>query len=182
MERTWRLVLFIYNLLLLSLAGAAVFAAAGRPEPLEYIKLGLSTPQNRVVVGTLAILLAVIALLLLFAGLKPSSSVKRNDSIIINSELNGEVSITVPAIKLIIMKAVKKVEGIKDIKPAVSSNEDGLVIYLHMMINPEHNVPEMSKNLQQVVKQYLEEIGGLQVSQVKVLVDDFNVANRPAGN
>ena len=181
MERIWRLVLFIYNLLLLGLAGVAVIAAAGRPEPLEYIKLGLSTPQNRVVVGTLAILLIVIALLLLFAGLK-SPAIRKNDSVIINSELNGQVSITVPAIKLIIMKAVKKVEGVKDIKPSVSSSEEGLVVYLHMMINPEHNVPEMSKNLQQVVKQYLEEIGGLQVSQVKVLVDDFNVANRPAGS
>lgn len=181
MERTWRLALSIYNLLLLGLAGVAVFAAAGRPEPLEYIRLGLSTPQNRVVVGTLGILLGVMALLLLFAGLKPSAG-RKSDSIVINSELNGQVSITVPAIKLIIMKAVKKVEGVKDIKPAVSSSEEGLVVYLHMMINPEHNVPEMSKNLQQVVKQHLEEIGGLQVSQVKVLVDDFNVANRPAGS
>ncbi|MDD3268452.1 MAG: alkaline shock response membrane anchor protein AmaP [Syntrophomonadaceae bacterium] len=176
MEKTWRLVLFIYNLLLASLAGVAVAAAAGRPEPLYYIELALSTPQNRVVLGTVAILIIAVALFLLFSGLKRAS--KPDETILVKSELNGQVSITVPAIKLIIMRAVKKVEGVRDIRPAVSNAQDGLVVYLHMMINPEHNVPEMSRKLQEVVKQYLEEIGGLQVSEVKVLVDDFNVAQK----
>ncbi|MDD3024130.1 MAG: hypothetical protein PHE26_09575, partial [Syntrophomonadaceae bacterium] len=67
MEKTWRLVLFLYNLLLVCLAGIAVAAAAGRPEPLYYIRLALSTPQNRVVLGTIAILILVLALLLLFS-------------------------------------------------------------------------------------------------------------------
>ncbi|MDD2620670.1 MAG: alkaline shock response membrane anchor protein AmaP [Syntrophomonadaceae bacterium] len=176
MEKTWRLVLFLYNLLLACLAGIVVAAAAGRPEPLYYIRLALSTPQNRVVLGTIAILILVLALFLLFAGIKRTS--KPDETILVKSELNGQVSITVPAIKLIIMRAVKKVEGVRDIRPAVSNAQDGLVVYLHMMINPEHNVPEMSRKLQEVVKQYLEEIGGLQVSEVKVLVDDFNVAQK----
>lgn len=180
MERNWRLVLFLYNLLLLSLAGIAVAAAAGRPEPLYYIRLALSTPQNRVVLGTIAVLVMAIALLLLFSGLKREA--KADETIIVKSELNGQVSITVPAIKLIIMRAVKKVEGVRDIRPAVTNAQDGLVVYLHMMINPEHNVPEMSRNLQEVVKQYLEDIGGLQVSEVKILVDDFNVAQKSSGS
>ncbi|MEN6326241.1 MAG: alkaline shock response membrane anchor protein AmaP [Syntrophomonas sp.] len=180
MEKTWRLVLFLYNLLLISLAGVAVAAAAGRPEPLQYIRLALATPQNRVVLGTVAILIMVIALLLLISGLKRES--KTEETILVKSELNGQVSITVPAIKLIIMRAVKKVEGVRDIRPAVSNAQDGLVVYLHMMINPEHNVPEMSRKLQEVVKQYLEDIGGLEVSEVKVLVDDFNVAQKSSAS
>lgn len=180
MEKTWRLVLFLYNLLLISLAGVAVAAAAGRPEPLHYIRLALATPQNRVVLGTVAILIMVIAFLLLISGLKREN--KTEETILVKSELNGQVSITVPAIKLIIMRAVKKVEGVRDIRPAVSNSQEGLVIYLHMMINPEHNVPEMSRKLQEIVKQYLEDIGGLEVSEVKVLVDDFNVAQKSSAS
>ena len=43
-----------------------------------------------------------------------------------------------------------------------------------MMINPELNVPELTAATQQKVKEYLENIGGLQIAEIKVLVDDFN--------
>ncbi|MDD2510249.1 MAG: alkaline shock response membrane anchor protein AmaP [Syntrophomonas sp.] len=175
MEKAWRPVLVIYNFLLLFLAGVVVVAAVGRAEPLDFINQALSTPQNRVIVGTVAIIVIAVALVMIVSGLKYES---KPDSIIVDSSLAGQVSITVPAIKVIIMKAVKKVDGVKEIKPAVSSSNDGLVIYLHTAINPDHNVPEMSKNLQQTVKEYLEDIGGLQVSQVKVLIDDFSNSNK----
>ncbi len=175
MEKAWRPVLLVYNLLLLSLAGVVVAAAIGRAEPLAFINQALSTPQNRVIVGIIAIAVIVIALVMLVSGLKYEN---KPDSIIVDSSLAGQVSITVPAIKVIIMKAVKKVDGVKEIKPAVSTSNDGLVVYLHTAINPDYNVPEMSNSLQQIVKEYLENIGGLQVSQVKVLVDDFSNSNK----
>ncbi|NLU47022.1 MAG: Asp23/Gls24 family envelope stress response protein, partial [Syntrophomonadaceae bacterium] len=37
----------------------------------------------------------------------------------------------------------------------------------------------MAKNVQAAVKEQLESIGGLQVSEVRVLVDDFSHANKP---
>jgi uncharacterized alkaline shock family protein YloU len=49
-----------------------------------------------------------------------------------------------------------------------------------MMINPEVSVPEMSQSVQTIVKEHLETIGGLTVSQVRVLIDDFGNANKPA--
>ncbi|MDD3878807.1 MAG: alkaline shock response membrane anchor protein AmaP [Syntrophomonas sp.] len=175
MEKAWRPVLVIYNFLLLFLAGVVVVAAVGRAEPLDFINQALSTPQNRVIVGTVAIIVIAVALVMIVSGLKYES---KPDSIIVDSSLAGQVSITVPAIKVIIMKAVKKVDGVKEIKPAVSTDNDGLVVYLHTAINPDYNVPEMSKSLQQTVKEYLEDIGGLQVSQVKVLIDDFSNSNK----
>jgi len=89
------------------------------------------------------------------------------------------VSITVAAIKTIISRAVKKVDGVKETRSSVAQGPDGVIIYLHMMINPEISVPEMSKNVQAAVKEQLESIGGLQVSEVRVLVDDFSHANKP---
>ncbi len=43
-----------------------------------------------------------------------------------------------------------------------------------MMINPDIGVPELSKNVQDAVRKYLEDIGGLKVAEVKVLVDDLS--------
>ncbi len=175
MEKAWRPILLIYNLLLFSLAGVAVAAAMGRSEPLALINQALSTPQNRVIVGIVALVIMAAILVILVSGLNIES---KPDTVIVESTLAGQVSISIPAIKVIIMKAVKKVEGIREIKPAVSMGNDGLLVYLHIAINPDYNVPEMSKNLQQAVKEQLEETGGLQVSQVKVLVDDFSTSNK----
>lgn len=171
MQSIWRLLLFVYNLLLIIVAGLAVAASLGRPEPLAYIELALSTPQNRIIVGIVGVILLVLGVLVFLSTIKLEP---RTKSIEVERSLAGEVSITIPAIKIIIMKAVKKVEGIKEIRPVVTNGADGLQVYLHMMINPDISVPELSKNVQDVVRKYLEDIGGLKVAEVKVLVDDLN--------
>lgn len=178
MSSWWRFVMILYNLLLLVLAAVAVVAALGRPEPVNYINMALSTPENRIIFGTCAVVLVVVALTALVSAFKYEDPGK---TVTVDQSLSGNVSITVPAINVIIMKAVKKVPGIRDIKPAVTEGPGGLIVKLHMMINPDHSVPEMCQQIQEVVRQYLEETGGLKVSEVRVLVDDFNISNRNTG-
>lgn len=171
----WRAVLFVYNLLLLVVAGSIVMSAFGMGQPLAYINAAFATSQNRLIAGTLGIILVILAIIMLASGLKLK---KRPQSIIIDSSLSGQISITVPAIKTIIMKAVKKVEGIKDIRPVVTSRPDGLQIYLHLMVNPDYSMEEMGQSIQKVVKEYVEKIGGVQVAAVKILVDDFKAEGK----
>ncbi|HBQ26722.1 MAG TPA: alkaline shock response membrane anchor protein AmaP [Syntrophomonas sp.] len=171
MNSVWRFLLFLYNLLLIILSGLLIAAAIGRPEPLKYIEIALSTTQNRIIMGVTGVLLLTLGIYVFISTIKLQPRVK---SVEIDHSLAGEISITIPAIKLIIMKAVKKVEGIKEIKPTVNSRPDGLEVYLHMMINPDIGVPELSKNVQDAVRKYLEDIGGLKVAEVKVLVDDLS--------
>lgn len=171
MNSIWRLLLFVYNLLLIILSGLLIAAAIGRPEPLNYIELALSTTQNRIITGVVGVILLILGIYVFISTIKLQPRVR---SVEVDRSLVGEVSITIPAIKILIMKAVKKVEGIKDIKPVVNNGRDGLEVYLHMMINPDVSVPELSKNVQDVVRKHLEDIGGLKVAEVKVLVDDLS--------
>jgi uncharacterized alkaline shock family protein YloU len=171
----WRLVLFIYNLLLLIVAGSVVMSAFGMGQPLAYVNAAFATSQNRMIAGVVGIILVVLAIMLLGWGLKFKRSAQ---SLVIDSNLSGEISITVPAIKTIIMRAVKKVEGIKEIRPVVSSRPDGLQIYLHLMVNPDYSMEEMGQSIQKVVKEYVEKIGGVQVAAVKILVDDFKAERK----
>jgi len=172
----WRLIFVIYSLVLLFLSGSAILAAMGRPEPLGYINLALATSQNRVILGIAAIILFVLLVIVLVSALKKEP---KPNFIAIEGGLTGQIYITVPAVKVIIMKAVKKVEGLKEVKVKVNESPEGLVVDLHIMINPELSVPEMSKDVQGIVKQYLEDIGGLQVAKISVLVDDFGTG-KPA--
>jgi len=171
MNSIWRLILFLYNLLLIILSGLLIAAAVGRPEPLQYIEMALSTSENRIITGVVGVILFTLGIYVFISTIKLQPRVK---SVEVDRSLAGEVSITISAIKIIIMKAVKKVDGIKDIKPVVSNGRDGLEVYLHMMINPDVSVPELSKNVQDVVRKSLEDIGGLKVAEVKVLVDDLS--------
>ncbi len=173
-----RCLFFIYNLLFVTISAVGVAAALGRSEPVYYINLALSTPQNRLAVGLVATVLLVMALIMLMTSFK--TEVKTN-SIIVDSTLAGDISITVPAIKAIILKALRKIEGVKETRSVISSGPEGLIVYLHMMINPDYSVPEMSKSIQAEVKQYLENTGGLKVAEVKILVDDMNASSKKAG-
>lgn len=175
MSVLWRIVLFFYNLLLLVLAGSVVVSAFGVGQPLTYVNAAFSTSESRMAAGAVGIALAVLAIILLVSGLKFKRSPQ---SIIIDSSLAGQISITVPAIKTIIMKAVKKVDGIKEIRPVVTSRPDGLEIYLHLMVNPDCSMEEMGQAIQSVVKEYVEKIGGVQVAAVKLLVDDFKATGK----
>lgn len=163
-------VLVLYNCFILFLAGVAVTAAAGRDEPLAAIQAALSTPPNRLLVGAVAILLIALTLGVFFTMLKQEP---RSNAVTVKTTSAGEIAITVPAVKVLIMKAVRQVEGVREVKPSVYEGNDGLLVKLHMMINPELNVPELSQNVQNAVKQFLQDIGGLQVAEVRVLVDEF---------
>ncbi|MGI6453349.1 MAG: alkaline shock response membrane anchor protein AmaP [Syntrophomonadaceae bacterium] len=178
MKVLWRLVLLIYNLGLLVLAGFALVAAMGRPEPVTYISQAMATPQNRIIVGIIAILAMVAAIAVIFSVFKTKSE---SSSYLVSKELLGEICITVPAIKLLIMKAVHKVEGVKEVRPSVHKGSNGVIIKIHTLINPDYPVPELSKKVQETVKKQLEELGGLQVDEVRILTDDFNTGNKQAG-
>jgi uncharacterized alkaline shock family protein YloU len=170
-----RMVLLVYNLLMLGISGAVVAVSMGWIVPLAYYNVAVSTTQNKIILGTIGLIIGIIALIMLIWGLKTSN---RSHAVLVEKGLAGEISISIDAIKVIIMKAVKQVEGVKDIKSVVSSTAGGLIVKLHIMINTEHTVPELAQSLQLAVKDDLEKIGGLQVAEIKVLVDDFNVVSK----
>ncbi|HOQ09077.1 MAG TPA: alkaline shock response membrane anchor protein AmaP [Syntrophomonadaceae bacterium] len=176
MSGLWRVVLFCYNLLILGLAIAAMYLAVGYTRLVDAGLALLSNPVNQIILGASAAAVIALTILVMISLLKGES---KPANILVSSSVNGQVSITVAAIKTIISRAVKKVDGVKETRSSVAQGPDGVIIYLHMMINPEISVPEMSKNVQAAVKEQLESIGGLQVSEVRVLVDDFSHANKP---
>jgi uncharacterized alkaline shock family protein YloU len=99
-------------------------------------------------------------------------------AISIERSMTGNIGITVPAVNAIIMMAVKKISGVKEVKAKISESPEGLIVDLQSMINPEYKVPEMSMDIQNAVKENLENIGGLKVAEIRVLVDYFAVPDK----
>ncbi len=170
-----RMVLFVYNLIMLALAGCVIALSLGWSQPLTYLTGATASLENRMILGAVGIILGIIALFMLFWGLMPA---KRTDSVVVSTGAAGEVSLSVAAVKAIIMKAVKQVDGIKELRPEVGSSTQGVTVKLHTMISPDQSVPDTAQSLQKVVADNLEELGGLKVAQIRVLVDDFSAAGK----
>ena len=170
-----RLVIFIYNLVILGLAGIIVAATLGWLDPQAYIRMVLDSTQNRMIAGVVGILVGFLALLMLMWSLRPAP---RIDTVMVDKGIEGDVTMSIPAVKAIIMKAIRQVDGVKDMRPEVVSSPTGVKVKLHTMINPEHNVPEISQSLQTAVRENLEKVGGLQVAEIKVFIDDFVAAGK----
>ncbi len=170
-----RFVLLIYNLIILVLAAIIVGATLGWLDPQVYLNSILGSPNNKIIAGLTGIIVGFVALLMLIWALKPVPGI---DTVTVSQGTDGEISMSIPAVKAIIMRAIRQVEGIKEMRPDVSRTPSGVKVKLHTMILPDTNVPEISALLQTVVRDNLEKVGGLQVAEIKVLIDEFTPAGK----
>ena len=181
MTGIWRIVLFLYSLLLAAAGALILVLTMGRTELMDYLAFFILNSQNRMAIAGGAVIILIVGIITLVYSLKTEKTEPKATTVIVTEGVNGQVSMTIPAIKVIIMKAVKKVEGIKEIKTTITSKPEGLDVLLHTMINPDYNVPEMSERIQTAVRQQLEAVGGLKVFSIRVLVDDLGPSAKQAG-
>ena len=116
----------------------------------------------------------VIGLLLLILGFKTlvdSFSRKKPTLASIQTTDLGTVNITITALEHLVSKAAKQVKEVKEIKPNVKPLPDGIAIHLNASVSTESNLPFVTRELQDTVKGYIEQIAGINVLEVKVLVN-----------
>jgi uncharacterized alkaline shock family protein YloU len=171
-----RLVIFIYNLFFLCLAVILIAAVVGGYDIVFYAQSAVATARNKILLGLVGAVLGILAFMGIIKSLAPGS--RGVKAISIERSMVGNIGITVPAVNAIIMMAVKKISGVKEVKAKISESPGGLIVDLQTMINPEYKVPEMSMDIQNAVKENLENIGGLKVAEIRVLVDYFVVPDK----
>jgi len=93
---------------------------------------------------------------------------------IVNFNEIGEYRISFTAIESIIYAAVQKVKGIRETKTNINTTEQGLVIYLRIKPIPDLPLPALVRELQENVKNYVQEISGSNVAEVKVLIENIS--------
>lgn len=172
MSLGWRFLIVIYNLLIIIVAGIIVAMSIGRPEPMYYLEMMLSTQQYRLIAGLVAVAVIVIGLFGIAGALKSRKEKEAipSNQVLVQNGFDGEVYMSMDAIRVLINRAVKKLDGTREVDSKIAQTPEGLVIELQSRINPELAVPELSKAIQSAVKDDLEKVGGLQVATVNVLI------------
>lgn len=165
----------IFALILIFISGCALAVALGWIQPFAMIDTFLAVPGNRWGVAAGSVLLLLLSV---WAIADAFRSPRERDVVIRESGL-GRVEIAAAALESLIRRAARDVRDVRDVKPVLRTDQDGLVVMLHMNVNPDANLPGISQDVQEIVQQHLEKRAGVQVSKVQVLIQSVTADIRP---
>ena len=116
--------------------------------------------------------LLIIAGVLLIAFFSSRGKKKASGSIVSFNEI-GEIRVSFRAIENMVLTASRKVKGIREVSTHIDTTEQGLVLYLRIKPIPDLPIPALVRELQETVRNYVQEISGSGVAEVKVLVENI---------
>lgn len=120
---------------------------------------------NQLILGLISILL--IILLIWLTGKKIQYS--REDLAILQKTPLGEVKVSLASIKPLITKVLKEVKEIKEAKPELYLQKNGeLRVILNLGVEQEARIAELSEKIQQRLKDYLLEVGGIKTREITI--------------
>jgi uncharacterized alkaline shock family protein YloU len=89
----------------------------------------------------------------------------------------GEIRISLNSIENIALNTVKKFQSIRETKAKVYKIDETIAIVVNAVIMPDVNIPSMSQDVQARVKRSVEESTGIEVKEVKVVIDGIHTGN-----
>ncbi len=92
---------------------------------------------------------------------------------ILNDTDFGKVDITLEALKNLVKGVAIQQKEIEEIRIELETTEEGIIIFLTGKVHPSTVIPEITEELQKVTKGYIEDTTGVNVQEVKILIDDI---------
>ena len=126
--------------------------------------------RNRAVLALGGLILLLIALKIVFAGRGGDASAEKGA--VMQTGENGTTSISMAALDEMIRHHCAQEPGIADCFTALQSDEDGLSVGLRLSVRPETELSSLASRMQKSVKEYLENITGIPVKDVSILIEN----------
>jgi uncharacterized alkaline shock family protein YloU len=136
--------------------------------PLAYLQPFLAISDNRWIVGSASGVVILLALLLIIMS---AQGRPRFRELLIQDSALGRVDISEAALQDMILRTARHIREIRDIKPYLRYEREGLVVVLHLKVHPDASIPELSREVQLEVQKCLEEKAAIHVQNVQVLVE-----------
>lgn len=159
-----RILLGITALVLLLLAGALLATIWGSPLITSWL-LSSNLRFDASVIASILILLAIYIIILI-------AKRERRKYIIYPREL-GEVKISTFCIESLIMEASREIPGLAQVRASFADVVSPKVI-LRVVVYPDHNLSELSEELQEKVRAYVEKTVGIVIQEIEVFVDEIS--------
>lgn len=164
-----RIMLTLYSLSLTVLSGILVGVAAGWSLPLSFIQGTLQTPNGRWTIGLISGVFAIVSLRFIWYVFTPRYPRR---AVVHETDL-GEVYVSLDAIENLVKKVALQVRGVRDVKAKVSNDPGGVAVYLRTVVAPDASIPDASQELQNILKQYVKDVVGITLVQIRVAVENI---------
>lgn len=122
--------------------------------------------------------LLMAALLLLVLGMRTGR--KPAPETVLQTSALGEICIAILAMENMVLRVVQQTQGVRDGGRFVYQSGDGLVVKIKIKVMPDLELPGLAAALQIKVKEYLEQITGFVVHEVKIVVENIILDQAPA--
>lgn len=127
---------------------------------------------NRLIIGAVGLVLLIFALRLFVAmgrkGTAPQE--KTPSSTLISAGENGTAYITLSAIDSLVQRHCRSNQRIKGCESKVIAMPNGISVSLKLQVLPDTVIPELSAQLQKSLKEYLENLSGITVTGIDILI------------
>lgn len=122
------------------------------------------------------LLLAVAAVCIIF---KSAGKRSQRSMITMDSSETGRVRIAVSAIEQMARQAVSGIDGVAEMKIAISQEDDALAIHVAASVISGLHVPTVTANMQRSIRQYIEVNCGVAVRDVSISVQSVISPDEP---
>lgn len=153
--------IIFYTTVLFLIAGALIiFSLNWLPAQditnlLEYVQFN---PNSRIIIGLAGILLILISMS--FAQLI-LGRLQREKTIAFNNP-SGQVTISLTAVEDLIKRITASISEIKEVRPDVIAGKRGIEVNLRVILKSEANIPELTSQLQEMIRSKVQEILGIE--------------------
>ena len=137
--------------------------------PESYLPLLVEYTYKNLEIGLISAILFLAGVWLLQSFLSKEYEAQ---SIVQKNEM-GEVKISLSAIKGLVEQMVMNQSGIKNVKTKFQILDEGFIIDLYLIVKSDVYVPTLSKELGNLVKEHLLEMVGLEITEVKIIIDEI---------
>lgn len=93
----------------------------------------------------------------------------------------GDMEITLDTLESLAIRAAKRVRGVRELKARVRSLESGASVKVRTFVDGDIPIPALIEQVQQSIKEHVEQISGVHIIEVTVLVSDVYKGNAPKG-
>jgi hypothetical protein len=167
-----RLLLAVYTLFVTVLAGLFSAVMLGWPAPLFLLR-DVFYPGRPEVFWPLMAVIILVGIRLFWASL--SKPQKKQQHVVLSENALGQVNVAVIAVEELVNKVTGRVPGVKEVSSQMLLSPEGVGIKIQASVSPEINVPNVSAEIQNAVKEKVSEIFGLAVNNVEVHIESITV-------
>jgi len=114
------------------------------------------------------VVLVLVGIRLFWVSLRPGAP--QGGHAVVDENVLGQVRIALPAIEALVGKVVAEVPGIRDVKPRVVADGDRIAMRLKITVTPDVHIPDLARQVQELVQARVREVTGITISNVRVSV------------